>query len=124
VPLLLIMPAQITGFAIVFMRAHRAARLHAVVAEPVHAAVIAPRPEAPLWLTLAKISLFGIIAMSAGYLWLHWADIPEKFPTHWGSDGQPNGWSNRSVFDVFAPLFMAAVNGLVTVLVLKRSRFP
>jgi uncharacterized membrane protein len=117
VPLLLIMPAQITGFAIVFMRTHRAARLHAVLVDPVHVAVVAPRPGTPLWLRLAKVGLFVIIAMSAGYLRFRWSDIPERFPTHWGSDGQPNGWSDRSVLDVFAPLCMAAVNGLVAILV-------
>ena len=36
--------------------------------------------------------------------------LPEVIATHWGADGQPNGYSSRA-FAVFAlPLFMAALN--------------
>jgi len=36
--------------------------------------------------------------------------LPEVVATHWGADGQPNGYSSRA-FAVFAlPLFMAALN--------------
>ena len=43
--------------------------------------------------------------LSAGALG---SDLPERFPVHWGADGQPNGWATRSFQGVYGPLLLAA----------------
>lgn len=54
-----------------------------------------------------------LILLAAGlYLNAHWADVPERFPIHWGIDGQPNGWSNKTFAGVYGVLILgAAVSG-------------
>jgi uncharacterized membrane protein len=51
----------------------------------------------------------GPLAMLAGaarYLSSNWDGIPEKFPLHWGIDGQPNRWGVRSFDAVYGPLIL------------------
>ena len=36
-------------------------------------------------------------------------DLPEQMPTHWGADGQVNGWSSRLWGAWMLPLLMAAI---------------
>lgn len=41
-----------------------------------------------------------------------WKELPQEIATHFGSDGEPNGWSSKW-FAVFGlPLFLLAVNAL------------
>jgi len=56
-----------------------------------------------------QLSPFAILAVTAGYLRLHWNDIPTQFPVHWGLSGQANGWSSRTLLGVFGPLLFGAV---------------
>ena len=35
--------------------------------------------------------------------------MPERFPIHWGVNGKPNGWSNRTIGGVYAPLIFGAL---------------
>ena len=49
------------------------------------------------------------LAVTALLLAVRWNDIPSRFPTHWGIDGQPNGWSTRNAVSVFGPLVFGAV---------------
>lgn len=51
---------------------------------------------------------FAALAGAALYLRSRWAELPERFPIHWGFDGRPNGWANRSPAGVFGPLLIAA----------------
>lgn len=52
---------------------------------------------------------FAALAGAALYLRWRWAELPERFPIHWGFDGRPNGWANRNPAGVFGPLLIAAV---------------
>jgi uncharacterized membrane protein len=52
---------------------------------------------------------FVVLAAVAVYLRRHWSEIPERFPIHWGLDGQPNGWATRSTGGVLFPLILGAV---------------
>jgi uncharacterized membrane protein len=61
----------------------------------------------PLWAWSAVIPLV-LLAAAAFYLYLHWSDIPQRFAVHWGMDGQPNRWANRSMKGVFGPLLFGA----------------
>lgn len=44
-------------------------------------------------------SLLILLPVLAGVIL--WNDLPERIATHWGADGQPDGWSNKA-FAVFA----------------------
>jgi uncharacterized membrane protein len=69
----------------------------------------------PAWILLA---LAPIAALGAVALWLraHWAEIPERFPVHWGLNGQPDGWSTKSFHDVYGPLWFGA--GLIALILM------
>ncbi|MGH9735113.1 MAG: DUF5808 domain-containing protein [Candidatus Acidiferrales bacterium] len=46
------------------------------------------------------------MGIGAIYLQTHWSSIPKRFPVHWGINGRPNGWSERSVGGVYGPLLI------------------
>ncbi len=43
-----------------------------------------------------EIWLWLIILLPLVYLYSVWNTLPETVPTHFGMDGQPNGWSDKS----------------------------
>jgi uncharacterized membrane protein len=51
---------------------------------------------------------FLLLAGCAGYLWMHWGDIPTRFVAHWDAFGHPNRWATRSFATVFLPLLSTA----------------
>ncbi len=40
--------------------------------------------------------LWVLIAAPLIYLWQAWDALPDRVATHWGANGEPNGWSDRS----------------------------
>lgn len=71
---------------------------------------------------LVQLGPFGILLATAAYLRVHWNEIPERFPVHWGANGLPNGWSVRTPADVYGPLFFgAALVALISLLTLGLS---
>ena len=69
----------------------------------------------PPWLAWA-LPPFAFPLAAALYLHAHWDRIPERFPIHWGSSGQPNGWAHRTAGGVYGPLLFAA--GLMLLMLL------
>jgi len=57
------------------------------------------------WLWLPPFVALGVTAV---YLQLHWNQLPERFPVHWGADGLPNRWSSRNPLSVYGPVLMGA----------------
>jgi uncharacterized membrane protein len=53
------------------------------------------------------------IAGSACVLAYRWQTIPARYPIHWGLNGHPNGWGERSVASVFGQLIVVAIVVLV-----------
>jgi uncharacterized membrane protein len=51
---------------------------------------------------------FLALILTALYLHLHWDEIPQRFPVHWGADGQPNRWATRDWHGVYGPVLMGA----------------
>jgi len=51
-----------------------------------------------------KLLPIGIFSLAAVILALKWADIPDRWPIHWGASGQPDQWSVKSGVGVFLPL--------------------
>jgi uncharacterized membrane protein len=77
-------------------------------APDVRYAELTPQPEQQtfsLWLCAPP---FVWLAGVAFYLQAHWYQLPERFPVHWGGNGQPNGWATRSFQGVYGPLLLAA----------------
>ncbi len=60
------------------------------------------------------LSTLLLLAGTATLLALRSQTIPERFPVHWGLDGQPNGWTDRSFGSIFGPLLFtfALIGGL------------
>jgi uncharacterized membrane protein len=54
------------------------------------------------WITIIPFLCLLFVAI---YLQLRWNDIPESFPVHYGADGLPNRWAQRTPGSVFAPVF-------------------
>src|SRR5262249_15617424 len=47
-----------------------------------------------------------ILAVAAWFLHANWDSIPERFPIHWGVDGTPNGWANRTIGGVYGLIWI------------------
>ena len=56
--------------------------------------------------TLILTSLLTLLPMFAGLLLRE--NLPEMMPTHWGFDGQPDGWSSSTTAIFVMPLIMLA----------------
>lgn len=57
------------------------------------------------WLAALR---FLILLGTAIYLQLHWTEIPQQFPHHWGANGQADAWSSKTWLGVYAPLIAGA----------------
>ncbi len=58
-----------------------------------------------------------LLAATALYLHASWNRIPETFPVHFDMNGNPNGWSHRTLPGVFGVLVIGAfVIGFITAL--------
>ena len=98
----------IVGPLVAMAQAHKKALAHAVAHSTIREASLTPR-SAPLpggW--ALQFGPLAILAIVAVYLGVHWSQIPDEFPVHWGMNGQPNGWSVRTPVGVYGPLLFAA----------------
>lgn len=62
-------------------------------------------PGRLLWFTPPLV----LLASTAFYLRANWDLIPGRFPVHFDLQGNANGWSHRTVREVFAPLVFGAL---------------
>lgn len=60
--------------------------------------------------TLIVTSLLTLLPMVVGLLL--WDRLPDRLATHWGADGQPDGWSSLSFGVFYMPLILLAVQWL------------
>ena len=100
---------QLGGCLFAYQAARRQVLPHGVDPAAVQEAeALRRRVELPGGWTL-QAGPFAALAGAALYLRGRWAELPERFPIHWGFDGRPNGWANRSPAGVLGPLLIAAV---------------
>ena len=60
-----------------------------------------------------------VILLPIAFGLIFWNQLPERIATHWGPDGNPDGWSSRE-FAVFAlPLFLFAIHWLCVLVTSK-----
>jgi uncharacterized membrane protein len=98
---------QIAAAFAAFLVARKQVLPHAALATATREAALVPR-SAGVTYWLLQIGPFLILAAHAAYLNANWERIPERFPVHWGLNGEPNGWSTRSFSGVYGPLLIAA----------------
>ncbi len=55
-------------------------------------------------------SLLIILPIAAGILL--WNSLPEQIATHWGVNGQPDGWTSKSIAVYCLPAFLLAIHWL------------
>jgi uncharacterized membrane protein len=104
-PLLLLLVGSMFSYWLKFREVHRNFGKRA---RDIRYAELTPQPEQQtfsLWLCAPPFVWLAGVAL---YLQSQWYRLPERFPVHWGADGQPNGWATRSFQGVYGPLLLAA----------------
>ncbi len=76
---------------------------------------LSPRAESLPGGMVAFTIPFVILAVSGAILYWNWQQIPPAFPVHWGIDGKPNRWVDRSPRTVFGSLAIGALMCLLMV---------
>ena len=100
---------QGVGVFLAYYRARGRVLPHAAAPATVREAALVPR-EAHLpggW--MLQFPPFALLAATAIWLHLHWGQIPEVFPTHWGVNGQADNWTTRSFAGVYGPLLIGGL---------------
>jgi len=117
---------QPVGGFIAYYRARQRVQPHGMAPATVREAALAPHEVRLPGGWTVQIGPFALLAAVAVWLQLHWSEIPDRFPTHWGLDGQPNNWATRSFTGVFFPLltgaFLCALVGFLAYAILRWSR--
>jgi uncharacterized membrane protein len=101
------MTTILVGFT-AFIIQNRKLRAFGLQHQPVRELELTGEPERLprfVWLALVPMLIFAAIAV---YLHLHWDSIPDRRPIHWGLDGQPDRWAERSFRGVYGPIILAA----------------
>ena len=99
-----------------FVRVYFRLRPYALPASGVREADLAEGKRRLPWWTWLALPPFTFPVAVMFYLRAHWSEIPERYPIHYGMNGEPNGWATRTGHAVFAPLWFA--EGLMLLLLL------
>ncbi len=106
-----------------FSAGFKEARRHALPSPSIRTAALTSDRLELRELLLYAIPAFLILGATALYLHAHWSEIPPRFPVHWGANGQPNGWSEKSVRGVYGALFFgSAVAAWMIILLIATYR--
>jgi len=62
--------------------------------------------QLPWWISLA-LPPFAAVLAAGMYLRAHWAEIPQRFPVHYGVNG-PDRWADKTPLHVYGPLLYGA----------------
>ncbi|AKU90762.1 hypothetical protein AKJ08_1149 [Vulgatibacter incomptus] len=108
---------QLLGALGAFLAARHRVLPDSTPPSPVREAALAPRPRKWPGGWIAQLGPFLILAAVAGYLVLHWDQIPDRFPTHWGAGGVADRWGERSFRSVYAPLILGAAQCAMLILI-------
>ncbi|MGA7409795.1 MAG: DUF5808 domain-containing protein [Bryobacteraceae bacterium] len=92
----------VTGIG--FFWQHHTLEPYAVHTQLPREAALSTAPDRLPWFAWLAAGPFAILTASALFLQANWERIPERFPVHWGANGQPNRWSERNVQGVYGPL--------------------
>jgi uncharacterized membrane protein len=115
VPLLALF-GQVAGCFWAFLGARAGTLGHAVAPSTVREAHLEPRKMGVPGGWPVQLAPFVILGAAAAVLHANWQRIPERFPVHWATDGQANGWSVRTPAGVYGPLLLGTVSVALVIL--------
>ena len=104
---------QYAGCLAAYLSGRQHVKPHATEPTQVREATLAPSPADLPGGWLLQVGPSVLLAATGLYLRHRWANIPLRFPTHWGLNGEPNGWAHRTLAGVYGPLLIASVNCLI-----------
>jgi uncharacterized membrane protein len=108
IPVLLLAPmTTVVAGLIAFIWQNQKLKAFAVQPSPVRELELSAEPERLPWFTWLGLVPLLLLVAAALYLHANWDSVPSRFPVHWGLDGQPNRWADRSIRGVYAPLLFA-----------------
>lgn len=113
------------GSLISLISANRWTRPHATAPNAVREASLTFREDRLPGGWIPSSLPFVILAAAGVYLNLHWDEIPQRFPVHFGIDGQPNRWAMRTPSAVYGNLAIGGAICLMLVIMswaIQRSR--
>ncbi len=104
----LVMPVALGGFLWAFFAARHEVAPHAV---PPAGLATLPGPAMPRALPgpLAFVAPLAVLAAAAVVLLLSYDAIPTRFVTHWNGRWEADGWAQKSVWALLAPLALGAL---------------
>ncbi len=100
---------QLAGMGTLWMLTWRALLPHRAPQHVVRtASLTGPTGPSAAWYG-ATLGALAPIALTVAYLAVRWQSLPAHYVTHWDIHGQPNGWGNHTVSDVFFPCGFAVL---------------
>jgi uncharacterized membrane protein len=102
---------------VTFMHQHKKLLPFGVGPSLIRDADVVERPDRLPWYTWLGAGPFVLLALAAEYLRANWSRIPAVFPVHWGLNGQPDRWVERTTRGVYGPLILGAALDLWIVLI-------
>jgi len=107
-PVFILAPMTMMAAALItFVVQNRKLQAYAVQPQPVRVMELTTEVERLPWFTWFGLVPLAILLAAAFYLNAHWDSIPSRYPVHWGIDGNPNRWADRSFRAVYSPLIFA-----------------
>jgi uncharacterized membrane protein len=117
---------QLFGYITAFLLARLAVQPHAVAADSRREAEIRPRAGGLPGGWPGQLAPFLLLSLIGLLVYMNWNTLPDRWPVHWGIDGQPDRWADRTPRAVFGPLagigVMCALMFLIALGILHRSR--
>jgi uncharacterized membrane protein len=108
---------QAIGASVAFAVVRRRILPFAVRVSGVRSAAISTDHEGLPGGAASVIVPIGMLTATALYLHANWQRLPERVPVHWGIDGMPNGWADRTWHGVYGPLAVCALISLFIILI-------
>lgn len=62
--------------------------------------------RAPAWYWFLLAIPMVVLGAASWYLAIHWSEIPDRIPVHWGINGRPNRWEAKTFKSTYRPLLI------------------
>ena len=105
VPWVLLIAASLVSYYLKFREVHAH---YGTRAPEVRSASLSPAEANEGFHAWISLPPFIALAIVGSYLRLHWNQLPEHYPIHFGARGEANLWANRDWMSVYGPLLVAA----------------
>lgn len=103
VPWLLLIAAGLVSYWLKFREVHTR---YGTRAPEVRRASLSPSEAQESFRPWVSLPPFIALVALGLYLRLHWNQLPQHYPVHFGANGEPNRWANRDWISVYGPVFI------------------